>query len=267
MTDLTTRYLGLYLKNPLVAASSGYTGSLEHLKELEKNGIGAIVLKSIFEEEIINDYHQRLNADDRFGSNIEFLDYYDYDLKEESLNDYIQLIKDAKHELSVPIIASVNCVTSQEWTQFAVKLQDAGADALELNIFIMPTDTKKSGREIEDEYIKIAKKIKSSITIPVAIKMSPYFSNVSEMIQKLDKTVFRATCAAVFLVDGLIRAVGFTLSGFYTSTVLLNILFALPIMFFAMYIGNHLHTNITQRVFQKAIGIFLIFSGFALLFK
>ncbi len=188
MTDLTTRYLGLYLKNPLVAASSGYTGSLEHLKELEKNGIGAIVLKSIFEEEIINDYHQRLNADDRFGSNIEFLDYYDYDLKEESLNDYIQLIKDAKHELSVPIIASVNCVTSQEWTQFAVKLQDAGADALELNIFIMPTDTKKSGREIEDEYIKIAKKIKSSITIPVAIKMSPYFSNVSEMIQKLDKT-------------------------------------------------------------------------------
>ena len=86
-------------------------------------------------------------------------------------------------------------------------------------------------------------------------------------LQKLDKTVFRATCAAVFLVDGLIRAVGFTLSGFYTSTVLLNILYALPIMFFAMYIGNHLHTNITQRAFQKAIGIFLIGSGFALLFK
>ena len=86
-------------------------------------------------------------------------------------------------------------------------------------------------------------------------------------LQQLDKTVFRATCAAVFLVDGLIRAVGFTLSGFYTSTVLLSIAYALPIMIFAMYVGNHLHTNISQRTFQKAIGVFLIFSGFALLFK
>ena len=86
-------------------------------------------------------------------------------------------------------------------------------------------------------------------------------------LQQLDKTVFRATCAAVFLIDGLIRAAGFTLSGFYTSTVLLNIAYALPIMFIAMYIGEHLHTNISKRSFQKAIGIFLIFSGFALLFK
>ena len=188
MTDLTTRYLGLYLKNPLVAASSGYTGTIEHLKALEKNGIGAIVLKSIFEEEIISEHNERLNSDDRFASNLEFLDYYDYELKEESLDKYIQLIKDAKQALSVPIIASVNCVTSQEWTEFAVKLQEAGADALELNIFIMPTDTKRSGREIEEEYIKIAEKVKSTISIPVAIKMSSYFSNVSEVIQKLDKT-------------------------------------------------------------------------------
>lgn len=86
-------------------------------------------------------------------------------------------------------------------------------------------------------------------------------------LQQLDKSVFRATCAAVFLIDGLIRATGFTISGFYTSTVLLNITYALPIMFLAMYIGNHLHTNITQRTFQKAIGIFLIFSGFALILK
>ncbi|MCW8899321.1 MAG: sulfite exporter TauE/SafE family protein [Gammaproteobacteria bacterium] len=86
-------------------------------------------------------------------------------------------------------------------------------------------------------------------------------------LQKLDKTIFRATCAAVFLIDGLIRATGFTLSGFYTSTVLINIGLALPIMFLAMYIGEHLHTNISQRSFQKAIGVFLIFSGIALLLK
>jgi len=86
-------------------------------------------------------------------------------------------------------------------------------------------------------------------------------------LQDMDKSVFRATCAATFLIDGLIRATGFTLSGFYTYTVLLNIAFALPIMLIAMYIGEHLHTNISQRSFQRAIGIFLIFSGLALLFK
>jgi len=86
-------------------------------------------------------------------------------------------------------------------------------------------------------------------------------------LQKLDKTIFRATNAAVFLIDGLIRATGFTLSGFYTSTVLFNILLALPVMFTAMYLGEHLHTNISQRTFQKAVGVFLIFSGIALLLK
>ena len=86
-------------------------------------------------------------------------------------------------------------------------------------------------------------------------------------IQQFEKSVFRATCAAVFLLDGLIRAAGFTYSGFYTSTVLLSIAYSLPIMFLSMYVGNHIHTNITQRTFQKAIGIFLIFSGFALLLK
>lgn len=86
-------------------------------------------------------------------------------------------------------------------------------------------------------------------------------------LQQLDKSVFRATCSAVFLIDGLIRATGFTLSGFYTSTVLLSITYALPIMFLALYIGNHLHTNISQRAFQKAIGVFLLFSGLALILK
>ena len=86
-------------------------------------------------------------------------------------------------------------------------------------------------------------------------------------LQQLDKTVFRATCAAVFLIDGLIRAAGFTFSGLYTSTVLLSIVYTLPIMLLSMYIGNHLHTNISQRSFQKAIGVFLIFSGIALIFK
>ena len=187
MNDLTTQYLGLFLKNPIIAASSGYTANVKSLKELEKNGVGAIVLKSIFEEDIINEFHDSLASDDQFNSNIEFLDYYDYELKKESVDKYIQLIKDAKQELSVPIIASINCVSSNEWTDFAKKFEDAGADALELNIFILPSDTKKSAREIEEEYIKIIKKVKLKIKIPIAVKMSPYFSNLTEMIQNLDE--------------------------------------------------------------------------------
>lgn len=188
MTDLTTQYLGLFLKNPIVAASSSYTSDINHLKELEKNGVAAVVLKSVFEEEIINQHHEELDMDDRFNSSLEFLDYYDYELKKESIDNYIQLIKDAKQELSIPVIASINCITSQEWTDFAKKFEDAGADALELNIFILPSDTKKTGREIEEEHIKIINKIKSQITIPIAVKISPYFTNISEMIERLDKT-------------------------------------------------------------------------------
>ena len=187
MTDLTTQYLGLYLKNPVVASSSSYTANVKHLKELEKNGVSAVVLKSIFEEEIMNDFNHSLDMDDRFSSSLEFLDYYDYDLKKESLDNYIKLIKDAKNELSIPVIASINCISSQDWIDFAVKFEEAGADALELNIFIMPSDSKKTAVEIEEEYLTIIKKVKTKVSIPVSVKMSPYFTNISEMIGKLDK--------------------------------------------------------------------------------
>jgi len=188
MTDFTTQYLGLYLKNPIVAASSSYTSNIKHLKELEKSGVSAVVLKSIFEEEIINDFHHNLDMDDKFHSSLEFLDYYDYDLKKESLDKYIKLIEEAKQELSIPVIASINCVTSQDWIDFAIKFEKAGADALELNIFILPSDNHKTAQEIENEYINIITKVKSGINIPVSVKMSSYFTNISEMIKKLDQT-------------------------------------------------------------------------------
>ncbi len=188
MTDLTTQYLGLFLKNPIIAASSGHTSDIHKLLELEKNGVAAVVLKSIFEEEIIHDFQDSLNADDRFGSNMEFLDYYDYDLKEEAVDKYVDLIKEAKRQLSIPVIASVNCVSSHEWTEFASKFQSAGADAIELNIFILPSDAKRTAREMEEEYFKIIEKVQKVITIPIAVKIGPYFSNLAEMIQRLDAT-------------------------------------------------------------------------------
>ncbi len=188
MTDLTTQYLGLYLKNPVIAASSSYTADVKHLKELEKNGVSAVVLKSIFEEEILNDFNHSLDSDDKFGSSMEFLDYYDYDLKKDALDNYIQLVKDAKRELSIPVIASINCITSQDWLDFAVEFEKAGADAIELNIFIQPSDNKKTSVGIEQEYVDIITKVKSKVQIPVSVKMSPYFTNISEMVGKLDKT-------------------------------------------------------------------------------
>lgn len=187
MADFTTQYMGLYLKNPIVAASSSYTSDIKHLKELEKNGVSAVVLKSIFEEEILNGFNESLDLDDRFNSSLEFLDYYDYELKQESLDKYIQLIEDAKEALTIPVIASINCISAQEWTEFAEKFEKAGADGIELNIFILPSDTKKTATEIEQEYLKIIKKVKSAVSIPVAIKIGPYFTNISEMLRKIDK--------------------------------------------------------------------------------
>ncbi len=184
MNDLTVQYAGLYLKNPLIAGASGFTSSIDRLVELEKNGIAAVVLKSIFEEEIINEFNESLASDDQFQSTGEFLDYYDYELKQENVNRTIKLIKDAKQKLSIPVIASINCVSSGEWTQFAKKFQEAGADALELNIFLLPSDASKTGTAIEQEYFKIIRTVKEKISIPVTVKMSPFFTNISEMIQK-----------------------------------------------------------------------------------
>ncbi len=188
MTDLTTRYLGLTLKNPIIAASSGHTSTVYYVKELEENGVGAVVLKSIFEEEILNEFNEHMNSDDEFQSNIEFLDYFDYELKEDSVNKYVDLIKGAKESVSVPVIASVNCVSAHEWTGFAKKIEEAGADALELNIFLMPSDSKKTGTEIEETYFNIIKKVLATVKIPVAVKMSQYFSNLGNMIQRLSET-------------------------------------------------------------------------------
>jgi len=188
MIDLTTRYLGLTLKNPIIAASSGYTSNLEQIKELERNGVAAIALKSIFEEEIINEFHESMGGMDKFQSNLEYLDYYDYEIKNESINNYIQLIKNAKKSVNIPIIASINCVSAVEWTFFAKKIQEAGADALELNIFLMPSDFSKTSEEIENTYLEIISKILKEVKIPVSVKMSSSFTNLGKMIEKISQT-------------------------------------------------------------------------------
>lgn len=183
--DITTKFAGLELKSPIIVGSSGLTGSTKYFKEMEENGAGAIVLKSIFEEEITFEYDSVAKDAQKFGYDDENLDYFDLKIKQDNINKYVQLIKDAKAAVNIPIIASINCVSNYEWTYFTKKIQEAGADALELNIFLMPSDSKKTAQLIEDTYFHIIEEVKKSITIPIIVKMSSSFTNLSNMIQRV----------------------------------------------------------------------------------
>lgn len=190
MSNLITKYMGLNLKNPIVAGSSGLTDNIESLAELEKNGVAAVVLKSLFEEEILQEMQismKKMNSEMLLYP--ESIDYYDYlDTPKESPEQYLDLIKQAKQTLKIPVIASINCVSASQWTFFPKRIQAAGADALELNLFILPTDFKRSGQENEKVYFDIISEVLKQVTIPVAIKVSPYFSNLGSMLIKLSES-------------------------------------------------------------------------------
>ena len=187
--DLSVSYLGLKLKSPIVVGSSSLTSTVNNLEKIEKSGAGAVVLKSIFEEEIFNEYEEVLRKEMQEETpNLGYLDYYDFKIKEDNVKDYIDLIKQAKSNLSIPVIASINCVCSYEWGFFAKKVQEAGADALEVNLFILPSDFSKSCTEIEEKYFHLANKIKECVSIPVSVKISYYFSNLANFVQKLSNT-------------------------------------------------------------------------------
>ena len=151
--DLSTKYLGLELKNPIIVGSSGLTDSVKKIADLEKYGAGAVVLKSIFEEEITMEYEKVLAEEAPSRYKDDYLDYFDYKIKEQNLTKYIKLISDAKQKVKIPIIASINCTSSHEWTYFAKKIEEAGADALELNIFIIPSTLDKSLDDIDHVYL------------------------------------------------------------------------------------------------------------------
>lgn len=185
MADLSIKYLGLDLKSPVIAGSSSLTNTIEHLKAIEKAGAGAVVLKSVFEEEIYLEYAHEFDKLGPMDNNLEFLDYYDLEIKKENLKHYLQLITDAKAQLSIPVIASINCITSQEWGFFAKKIEAAGADALELNMFLSPTDLSRTSQDNETTYFDIITRVTQKISIPVSVKISPFFSNLGGMIRDI----------------------------------------------------------------------------------
>jgi len=188
MVDLSTQYLGMKLKNPVVAGSSGLTNSVKSIQDLEESGAGAVVLKSIFEEEIAFEYEDILKEASEEGVNLDQFDYYDFHIKGEKLDKYTTLIEESKKNVSIPVVASINCLYSHEWTSFAKQLQTAGADALELNMFFLPSEFDRTSEEKEKAYFQIIEKVQKEVTIPIALKISYYFSNLGPMIQKLSES-------------------------------------------------------------------------------
>lgn len=187
MADLSVTYMGLALRNPIIVGSSGLTATEKGVRELEENGAGAVVLKSIFEEEIVYEMEDALKEAAARNLNLDQFDYYDYELKGQKLDRYTGLIEACKQAVSIPVIASVNCTYSHEWAYYARDLQAAGADALELNMYFLPTDVSRSAEEVEKAYFEIVKKVQAEVSIPIALKISYYFSNLGAMIQRLSE--------------------------------------------------------------------------------
>lgn len=185
MADLKTTYLGLELKNPIIAGSSGLTSTVEGVKELEKSGVSAVVLKSLFEEQIIREIENTTNRNDLGTFYSEAYDYMNAYGKEYNVNKYLELIKESKEAVEIPVIASINCISSSEWIEYAERIEKAGADALELNIFIMPSDVKKDSKEMEAEYLDIINKVKKLVKIPLAVKVSYHFTAVANMLKRI----------------------------------------------------------------------------------
>jgi dihydroorotate dehydrogenase (fumarate) len=179
--------MGFRLKNPIIASSSGLTESVDKIVELEKHGVAAVVLKSLFEEQILMDVDaQRMN--NIFDSYSEAEGYIAYYTRKNELNKYIELIDNAKQNTSIPIFASINCASAEQWTDFAGDVQAAGADGLELNVFILPSDPTVHGRTIEQIYLDVATRVSKSVSIPVALKVHHYFSGMANFMTELSNT-------------------------------------------------------------------------------
>lgn len=174
------------IASPVVVGSCGLTSTPQGIEVLANHGAGAVVLKSVFEEEILLDFEKNVMPNlGAMQNDLEFFDYYDYQIKHEVLEKYVSLIAEAKQRVNIPLVASINCMTSNEWVNFAVKLQEAGADGLELNVLKLPYDTKHNSLQIEDLYIKIIEKVREKVTIPIAVKIGPYFTNLGEFAKRL----------------------------------------------------------------------------------
>lgn len=187
MVDLSTTYMGLHLKNPLVASSSPLSERVESIHQLEDAGIAAIVMYSLFEEQIIREslaLHRALEeGTESYAEALTYLPHYGrYSVGPES---YIDHLSKVKRVVNIPIIGSLNGFTNGGWIDYAQKIEQAGADALELNLYVLPNNPDISSMELEDAYIKLVRDIRSRIQIPIAVKLSPFFTSLPNFTRRL----------------------------------------------------------------------------------
>ena len=188
MINLGTHYLGLTLSNPLVASAGPVTDSIDKIRRLEDHGVGAVVLPSLFEEQL-NLESESVDSDlsrgsDAFPESLTMLpELADYNLGPEG---YLELIRKAAESVRIPIIASLNGVTTGGWIRYACAAEQAGADAIELNIYSLVTDPSRSGAEVEEVYCELVRTVKDSVRVPIAVKVSPFFSAIANMATRLD---------------------------------------------------------------------------------
>lgn len=181
MINLSTEYAGLKLRNPLIAASSGLTNSLHKIKQLEKAGVAAIVLKSLFEEQI-DSHSEKLSLTSDYPEASDYIDTY---VEMNHVGKYLDLIRQAKAACNIPIIASINCYKVSRWIDFAKKIEEVGADALELNVFLINTG-EYGDRYLEESYINIVRELRKVTRIPLIIKMARTVSNLPGLVEKLE---------------------------------------------------------------------------------
>ena len=189
MADLSTTYLGLALKNPLIASASPLSKRVDHVQQLEASGIAAVVLHSLFEEQII---HESLELDHFLSRSADFSaeatsylpDTGEYSLQPER---YLEHLRKVKKAVGVPVIGSLNGVSNGGWIKYARLIQDAGADAVELNLYYLPLDPALKSQEIEDAQVELVAAVKSSITVPLAVKLSPFYTALPNFVHRLAK--------------------------------------------------------------------------------
>ena len=186
--ELSTNYMGLELRNPLVASASPLSHSVDGVRRLADAGVGAVVLYSLFEEQLREEaeLNARL-ADAGTESFAESLSYFPAVVEEEpGRRRHLRLVERAAAAVDIPVIGSLNGVTPGGWTEYARAMQDAGAAAIELNIYYLPGDPSTPGRDVEQRYVDVLQRVKDAVTVPVAVKLGPYFSSTGEIALRLD---------------------------------------------------------------------------------
>lgn len=186
--SLKTKFMGIELTSPIVVGSSTLTNSADSLKKAEDNGAGAVVIKSLFEEQILEDSGRKLSSKDIHYWYPEAIKNIDDYSESKLIEHYFNLIDFAKSNLKIPVFASVNCVSAYEWPQFALKFEEAGADGIELNIAISPADENSSGDDVINNIVNIINSVRSNCTIPVSVKLSPFFTNLNTALKNIDES-------------------------------------------------------------------------------